>query len=96
MFQREDVRQGRAFFVIFRIQLSEAERLSFPDILSHFKKLRRNFFESTNRNRVQYHLLPEFKRYVKQFFQCSLLLFVGICLVIISEWHLSSKLLWFC
>ena len=64
-------------------------------VLSRFKKLRRNVFKSTNRNGVQYHLLLEFKRYVTQFFQCSLPLFVGICLVIISEWHLSSKLLWF-
>ena len=32
-------------------------------VLSRFKKLRRNVFKSTNRNGVQYHLLPEFKRY---------------------------------
>ena len=54
-------------------------------VLSRFKKLRRKYFKSTNRNGVQYHLLPEFKRYVTQFFQCSLLLFVDICPVIISE-----------
>ena len=67
--------------------------LTYYPILKSFEEI---FFESTNRNRVQYHLLPEFKRYVTQFFQCSLLLFVSICLVIISERHLSHKLLWFC
>ena len=66
------------FSLYFEFKLSDPECLGVPDILSRFKKFRRKFFKSTNRNGVQYHLLPELKRYVTQFFQCSLLLFVGI------------------